>query len=291
MQQSWRFLNTGARDAASNMAIDEAILLTHEASAVPPTLRVYAWNTPALSLGYAQQADKEVNLSACRQHGVSVIRRPTGGRAVLHDCEVTYSVVLPAALSQEPNTTTLSEHYRRIGLALTAALQQLGLPVYFERVRRRPLSPRRLSSPACFSALARYEISAAGRKIVGSAQKRTRKSLLQHGAIPLKINRERLFQCLQTPSHQQVAVVQEAYRTMTAVNEIAPSPIAIPRLHQALQEAFANAFGVTMIQSPLELTEERLATELRTTKYATRVWNLKGAAAWRRNLADASEDL
>ncbi len=286
MQQSWRFLDTGVRDAASNMAIDEAILLTHEAGAAPPTLRVYAWDTPTLSLGYAQNAAKEVDLTACRQHGVGVIRRPTGGRAVLHDREVTYSVVLPTTSSQEP--TTLTEHYRRIGLALTAALQQLGLAVHFERAGRRRSSPRIPSSAACFSALARYEISAAGRKIIGSAQKRTRKSLLQHGAIPLEINRTRLFQCLQTPLGHQAALVQEAYSTMTAVNEIAPAPIAIPTLHQALQEAFADSFGITMIQNPLELVEERLATELRTSKYATSVWNLEGAAAWRRNLADTA---
>jgi lipoate-protein ligase A len=86
----------------------------------------------------------------------------------------------------------------------------------------------------------------------------------------------------------QAALVQEAYSTMTAVNEIAPAPIAIPTLHQALQEAFADSFGITMIQNPLELVEERLATELRTSKYATSVWNLEGAAAWRRNLADTA---
>ena len=95
MQQPWRFVDTGARDAASNMALDEALLVRHEAGATPPTLRVYGWCQPTLSLGYAQNAQQEVDLAACHTQGVAVIRRPTGGRAVLHDQEVTYSVVMP----------------------------------------------------------------------------------------------------------------------------------------------------------------------------------------------------
>ena len=118
MQQPWRFVDTGARDAASNMALDEALLVMHEAGATPPTLRVYGWCQPTLSLGYAQNAQQEVDLAACHAQGVAPIRRPTGGRAVLHDQEVTYSVVMPA-LDDGPHTIT--EHYRRIGMALAAA--------------------------------------------------------------------------------------------------------------------------------------------------------------------------
>lgn len=286
MQQAWRFLNTGAGDAASNMAIDEALLLTHETGATPPILRVYAWDAPTLSLGYAQNTAQQVNLTACRQYGVGIIRRPTGGRAVLHDREVTYSIILPTALW--PGTDTLTEHYRRIGLALTAALQQLGLPVHFERAHRRPPASRLPASPACFSALARYEISVAGKKIVGSAQKRLRNSLLQHGSIPLELNRTRLFQCLQTPAEHQADLIREAYTTMTAVNEIVPSSIPIPALHQALQKGLAASFGIAFIPDTLQSAEQRLAAELRTTKYATPAWNFAGATAWRRSMTHAA---
>ena len=103
MQQPWRFVDTGARDAASNMALDEALLVMHEAGATPPTLRVYGWCQPTLSLGYAQNAQQEVDLAACHTQGVAVIRRPTGGRAVLHDQEVTYSVVMPLTLDDGPS--------------------------------------------------------------------------------------------------------------------------------------------------------------------------------------------
>lgn len=285
MRQAWRFLNTGPCDAASNMAIDEALLLTHEAGVTPPILRVYAWDTPTISVGYAQKTDQEINLSACRQHGVGIIRRPTGGRAVLHDQEVTYSLILPTTLFQ--GTDTLTEHYRRIGLALTAALQQVGLPVQLARGRRRQSAARLPASPACFSALARYEISAAGKKIVGSAQKRLRNSLLQHGSIPLELDRRRLFQCLRTTSAYQADLIQEAYATMTAINEIALSPISPSAIHHALQNELAAAFDIEFIHDTLQAAEQRLATELRTTKYATRTWNYTGAAAWRRNMPPA----
>src|SRR5207245_9364768 len=103
-----------------------ALLVMHEAGATLPTLRVYGWCQPTLSLGYAQNAHQEVDLAACQAQGVAVVRRPTGGRAVLHDQEVTYRVGMPLALDDSLHTCT--EHYRRIGMALAAALQALGLP-------------------------------------------------------------------------------------------------------------------------------------------------------------------
>jgi lipoyl(octanoyl) transferase len=282
MPQRWRFINTGSCDPAYNMALDEAMLLHHDAGGTLPTLRVYGWTTPTLSLGYAQKTWQEVNLAACQQSGVSVVRRPTGGRAVLHDCEVTYSVVLPTAQSLGP--ATLTAHYRRIGLALAAALQRLGLAVHLERPRLSAQPRRAAASPACFAAIARYELSAAGKKIVGSAQKRLQHTLLQHGSMPLHMERQRLFQCLQVPLEQRDALVQEAFMTMTAINEIAPSPVTAHMLHEALREGFGGVFGVEIVDSPLFPTEERLADELYTTKYTNPVWNLEGATAWRQSV-------
>jgi lipoate-protein ligase A len=279
MQRQWRFLDTGRGDAAYNMALDEAILLTHDAGRTSPTLRVYGWEVPTLSLGYAQSTAHEVDLAACQQCGVAVVRRPTGGRAVLHDQEVTYSVILPTLLAHTGNT--LTEHYRLIGLALEAALQQLGLPVHLERARRTAQTPRDTSSPACFAALARYELSVAGKKIVGSAQKRLQHALLQHGSIPLQMDRHRLFRCLRVPQDRRDALVQEAYSNMTAVNEIATAPVSQRALCEALRRGFAASFGIACIDTPLLPEECRLAEALYATKYATPEWNIEGAAAWR----------
>jgi lipoate-protein ligase A len=283
MQQPWRFVDTGARDAASNMALDEALLVMHEAGTTPPTLRVYGWCQPTLSLGYAQNAQQEVDLAACHAQGVAVIRRPTGGRAVLHDQEVTYSVVMPLALDDGPHT--IMEHYRRIGMALAAALQALGLPVYLARPQVRAASTRAPASPACFAALSRYELSVVGKKIVGSAQKRAQRALLQHGSIPLWMDRQRLFQCLQVPPEHRAALVQTAYTTMGAVNEVAPRPVSLAAVHEALRQGFGATFGVDVVDIPISPEEWRLAQHLCATKYATDAWNLDGAAAWRHHLS------
>ncbi len=279
MQQPWRFVDTGARDAASNMALDEALLVMHEAGATLPTLRVYGWCQPTLSLGYAQNAHQEVDLAACHAQGVAVVRRPTGGRAVLHDQEVTYSVVMPLALDDGPHTIT--EHYRRIGMALAAALQALGLPVHLARPQVRTAPTRAPASPACFAALSRYELSVAGKKMVGSAQKHAQRALLQHGSIPLWMDRQRLFQCLRVLPEHRAALVQAAYTTMGAVNEVAEQPVSLAALHAALRQGFRTTFGVELIDMPISPEEWRLAQHLRTTKYATDAWNLDGAAAWR----------
>jgi lipoate-protein ligase A len=281
--QQWRFLNTGYGEAAMNMALDEAMLLLHEAGETPPTLRVYGWQAPTLSLGYAQHSAKEVNLDACRRYGVTVVRRPTGGRAVLHDDEVTYSVVMPLTLAD--GSHTLTEHYRRIGLALAAALCQLGVPVRLARPQRPATTQRTPASPACFAALSRHELSVNGKKLVGSAQKRAQHALLQHGSIPLTLDRQRLFHCLHVSPEHRALLVEEAHTTMTAVHEVATAPVRIADLHEALRSGFATTFGVELIEGTVLCAEWRLAQQLRTTKYATATWNLNGAAAWRHELS------
>lgn len=279
MQKPWRFVDTGVREAAANMALDEALFTVHEAGGTPPTLRVYGWCQPTLSLGYAQQARQEVDLAACHAQGVAVIRRPTGGRAVLHDQEVTYSVVMPLCLDDD--RPTLTEHYRRLGLALATALQRLGLPVRLARPQVRAAPGRTLAASACFAALSRYEISVTGKKMVGSAQKRGQHALLQHGSIPLWMDRQRLFQCLRVPLEQRAALVREAYTTMAAVNEIATMPVTPSAIHNALRQGFSAALGLELVEATLTPEEWRLAQHLQATKYSTETWNLDGAAAWR----------
>lgn len=284
MTSAWRFLDTGCGDAAYNMAVDEALLLSHEAGQSPPTLRVYTWSSPTLSLGYAQSIEKEVDTTACREHGVTPIRRPTGGRAVLHDDEATYSIVMPLRL--DGREASITEHYRRIGLALEAALRRAGLAVTLERPSVLAAAPRP-ASPACFAALSRYELSATGRKLVGSAQKRGRRSLLQHGSIPLSMDRQRLFACLRVPAGRREQLLGEAYASMAAVNEVAPAPLDAAALQRALRQGFVEWLtgGAGMAAGGLSAAERGLVEKLRLTKYSSDAWNLDGPAAWRRGQA------
>ena len=141
----------------------------------------------------------------------------------------------------------------------------------------------RSASPACFAALSRYELSATGRKLVGSAQKRGRRSLLQHGSIPLSMDRQRLFACLRVPADRRAQLLRQAYASMVAVNEVAPAPLNAATLHRALRQGFAECLidGAELITGDLSPAERRLAEELRHAKYGTDAWNLGSPAAWR----------
>jgi lipoate-protein ligase A len=184
-------------------------------------------------------------------------------------------------LSLANSSQTITAHYRHIGMALAAALQALGLPVQLARPQILAAPTRAPASPACFAALSRYELSVAGKKMVGSAQKRAQRALLQHGSIPLWMDRQRLFQCLRVPPEHRAALVQAAYTTMSAVNEVAEKPVSLAALHAALRHGFGTTFGIEFVDMPISPEEWRLTQHLQATKYATDAWNLDGAAAWR----------
>jgi lipoate-protein ligase A len=184
----WRLLNSGRGDGVFNMAVDET-LLAHPGPR--PVLRLYSWDPPAISLGHAQDPSREVDVEKCRVAGLDLVRRPTGGRAVLHWDELTYSIICrqdDAALGGCTEDT-----YCRIGHCLVEGLRGLGVAAELERTRPRPVSPRSAGIAApCFSSTARWEVKYKGRKLVGSAQRRTRGAILQHGSLPLGAHYRRL---------------------------------------------------------------------------------------------------
>jgi lipoate-protein ligase A len=173
----WRLLRTPPLDGAANMALDDA-LMRRAAETGEWVLRTYAWRTPTLSLGRNQQARGRYDLARLRAEGIPVVRRPTGGRAILHDREVTYSVTAPLAAAG-----SLGASYARINRLLVRGLESLGVPV--------EVAPR--SAPAlapgvapCFALPAAGELVHDGRKLAGSAQWRDESALLQHGSILLE---------------------------------------------------------------------------------------------------------
>src|SRR5256714_10530366 len=154
----WRLLLDSPAAGAWNMAVDEVLLEGVVAGTAPPTLRFYGWTPPCLSLGYFQPFDA-VNLDGCRALGVDVVRRPTGGRAILHDRELTYSVVLPASTLGHDRGVLPS--YRRLSLALQAGLQRLGIDVSLAPESEAPT--RAVHGPACFDRPSAHEILLRGR--------------------------------------------------------------------------------------------------------------------------------
>jgi len=172
----WRLLVTGPADGPQNMAIDEALLGRAQSSG-ECVFRLYEWARPTLSLGRNQAARGHYDLERARSLGIDFVRRPTGGRAVLHHRELTYSVTAPS-----PGDETLVAAYERINTLLVKALATLGVPVRAADPSRRAAGP---TAAPCFAEPARGELTYEGRKLVGSAQWRDRGALLQHGSILL----------------------------------------------------------------------------------------------------------
>src|ERR1700693_6058709 len=164
---TWRLLLDPPAAGAWNMAVDEVLLDGSAAGSAPPTLRFYQWAPPCLSLGYFQAFDV-VDVAGCRRLGVDVVRRPTGGRAILHDRELTYSVALPLRLLGDDGAVLPS--YHRLSLGLECGLKRLGVPVVLAPEAAAQASPDH--GPVCFDQPSAHEILLDGRKLVGSAQVR-----------------------------------------------------------------------------------------------------------------------
>jgi len=194
MSDPWRLLVDPPASGAWNMAVDEVLLDGIAAGTAPPTLRFYGWTPPCLSLGYFQPFDV-VDLDSCRALGVDIVRRPTGGRAILHDREVTYSVVLPAWVLGQDGGVLLS--YHRLSLALQDGLRRLGVPATLAPASAAPSTA--VHGPACFDRPSAHEILLNGRKLVGSAQVRRGGAILQHGSILVEPRIASLIACLRLP--------------------------------------------------------------------------------------------
>lgn len=177
----WRLLDSGPADGATNMAVDAA-LLAHARRTGEATLRLYAWSVPTLSFGRHERARGAFDLRSLAAHGVAVVRRPTGGRALLHDREVTYCVTAPA-------TGSLAASYAAINGLLVDALARLGVRAAPAAPEGRPLRP---DGAACFAEPAPGELTVDGAKLVGSAQLREDGALLQHGSILLEDDQSRI---------------------------------------------------------------------------------------------------
>lgn len=270
---AWRLIiEETPRPGRENMAVDEALLTVHAGGRTPPTLRFYRWDPPAVSLGYFQEAS-EVDRDACLTEGVDIIRRPTGGRAVLHDREVTYSVVVGA--DRLPGTVV--ETYRRVAEGLVLGLRRLGVPAELAPERKTPGGPG-LPNGACFEVPSSYEIVVGGRKVLGSAQVRRQGVILQHGAIPLELDAERLARVLGFPTgtagriNRKAAGLDEFWSAAGLPAGGRPGYVDICR---AIAEGLAIALGVTFVEGRLEPEETVLAGQLEEDKYGLDAWNLR----------------
>jgi lipoate-protein ligase A len=253
------------------MAVDEAILEAVGCSESLPTLRLYAWEPACLSLGYAQPFT-DVGIPRLQARGWEVVRRPTGGRAVLHTDELTYSVIAPL---DEPRVSgTVLESYHRLAQALVEALNLLSMRV---EVKENSIASHGTSTnPVCFEVPSTYEITVGGKKLVGSAQARRKEGVLQHGSLPLTGDLTRILQVLVFPD--EVARSRAAERLLkraTTVETTLGRKVSWDEAAQAFRTAFSKVLALSLQDADLTPTEKERAEELVTSKYAHTNWNQK----------------
>lgn len=266
---NFRLLMDAHGDGAHNMACDEAISLAVGRGEQAATLRFYGWQPACISLGQSQRAST-VDLAACVQDGIGLVRRSTGGLAILHTDELTYSICMPKGHPLAEGDVMSS--YRRISQAILAALRHLG-------VREPGAAPvpkeRKASGPVCFEAPSDYEVvgqmpDGSLKKLVGSAQQRRLDAVLQHGSLPLQGDIGRICRYLPgAPTTEQVRAHAGTLAEALGCN------ITWQAAANEWAKAFASVLGLTLMPGEMSSAELAAAARLRAEKYAHDSWTLR----------------
>jgi lipoate-protein ligase A len=268
MTASFRLLVTEPLDGALNMALDEALLLGRLAGTTPPTVRFFAWQPPTISLGYGQPLDARIDQAAASALGIGLVRRPTGGSAILHegpDLELTYSVV--AATGDFEGAVDLLQTYQWIGRALAAGINRIGAPV--EMVPVQPSDPAAMPT-FCFARTGSYELEIGGLKVVGSAQRRQGAGFLQHGSVMLGAAPHRLRRIFPT--------TRDPLAGMTTLEAVLGRLPSFDDSVRALAEGFRSVHGLALSPGGLDAEELERAEALVRDKYGTERWTRSGRA-------------
>lgn len=254
------------------MALDETLLSMSAQKTSLPTLRLYSWQTPTLSLGYAQNAS-EIDLAALKDRGWQMVRRPTGGKAILHTDELTYSITAP--LDAPLVSGTLLESYQRISHALQKALEALGVKTQADHQYPAATGISK-NDPVCFKSPSNFEITWNGKKLIGSAQARKYGGVLQHGSLPLHGDLTRINQVILFPSNddRELASKNILDRAVT-LHESANRMITWEEASVAFCEAFSTYCDIDFVRMDPTADEESQALELVTSKYDTESWTFR----------------
>ena len=259
-----RFIDTGFRNAFENMAIDESILTYCKI----PTLRVYGWKPAAISIGYNQNAEKDINLDYCKKNNIEIVRRITGGKAVFHDKEVTYSFILPENNNLIP--FEVNESYKIIANALIIALKKTGINAEIKK------TPEKIATPICFNSSNWYEILVNGRKISGSAQRRFNGKVLQHGPILIDFDYNKNNSIFN--SNNDFNSINNLKNRVTSLkNELknCNNRMSYEKLKNAIKSGFKGNFDFDIVEDCLTNNEMDFAAKLKEEKYSTEEWNYK----------------
>ena len=255
MVERWRLVDTGLNDAYYNMALDEAISIARSRNLVPNTVRFYRWEPSAVSIGYFQSLEEEVDLAACERMGVDYVRRVTGGGAVYHDRdgELTYALIINE--DHRLISKDIQRTYEVLCSGIVEGLRLLGIPAEFKPIN---------------------DIVVKGKKISGNAQTRRLNVVHQHGTILRDVNPTVMFTLLKVPSEKiRDKLIKSVEERVTSINKFLNREVSFEELKSALKKGFEKVFEVELELGSITSFEHELALKLKAEKYSTRQWNFK----------------
>lgn len=267
MNETWLYIDSGYGTPAFNMAMDETLLNWHSRGDIPPVLRFYGWAPAGISVGFFQKVKDSIDIKNAEKYGIPLVRRQTGGKAVLHDKELTYSILISEAHPVMPKS--VKEAYLILSRGLIEGYQFLGI----EAELALPTSKNLSKSAVCFEEPSWYELTVGGKKAAGSAQTRKKGVILQHGSVPLTMDEEKLFDLF---IYQDEHVKEKARTTFrsraVAINDLLPKPVNLEEVKAAFQAGFEKGLGIRLqaFEPPNELISEVYELER---KYASEEWN------------------
>ncbi len=254
----WRLIDSGAGSAKWNMAVDEALLRSYKEGDTP-VLRLYRWQTSSISFGRFSRPEETLDYARVRYDAVDTVRRITGGGILVHSGDLSYSLTVPRALIKERG---VKESYHYLCGFLIALYRRLGLDAGFARERRLETS----GGDVCLAGREAYDIVVNGKKLGGNAQRHSTSAMLQHGTLPLSIDRERFAPLFRKDSGLDKAATLDE----TGIG------MDIDALKPVLLEAFRDTFGARLEPDTLREEEKVHAQTLLDKKYATEAWNVHG---------------
>jgi len=253
MKEQWRLLHTENNSAYRNMAIDWAVLKANSEGKIPPTVRFYTWKPSAISIGYFQSLNEEIDIDICKKYGVDYVRRITGGGAVYHENELTYSIVIPESHPQIPKN--IMESYGRICGAIIKGLKHLSIESSYVPIN---------------------DIIVDGKKISGNAQTRKSKTVLQHGTVLTDVNVNKMFSCLRVPDEKiKDKLIADVKQRVTSIKHILGEEVTFAKVAQAMKVGFEEEFNIELEEG--SLTKQELEDTMRFEKeyFSTKEWNHK----------------
>jgi lipoate-protein ligase A len=252
-KHSFRLLENGEHTGFYNMGLDEALLETVASGESLPVLRFYSWKPATVTLGYFQTLEDEIDLTACKRNGVDIVRRITGGGAVFHQAEVTYSIILP--VTHPLAGTSILESYQILCGGITTGLATMGISAQFAGIN---------------------DIIADERKVSGNAQTRRRGCVLQHGTILLDNDVDLMFNLLKVPQEKlKDKLIRDVKMRVTSLNALLGRAVSFEEAERALVQGFRDSLSMDLRPSSPTETEETRAEQLAAEKFASTNWLYK----------------